>query len=259
MAHLKGKVAWVTGAGSGIGRAGALELAKAGAHAVLSGRREAALKESAALIKKAKGSAEVVVLDVSDMKAVDKAAAAIVRKHKRVDILVNSAGLNVPNRAFVDVRPEGWREVIDVNLNGTMYCVMAVLPRMRTQQDGVIINVSSWAGKFIGKLTGPAYNASKFGVVALTETINAEECGNGIRACALCPAEVATPIMDRRPVPPSKQDRARMLQEEDLGKTILFVASMPPRVCVNEIIISPTHNRGYLGGFESNRPPAAHN
>jgi NADP-dependent 3-hydroxy acid dehydrogenase YdfG len=257
VAHLKGKVAWVTGAGSGIGRAGALELAKAGAHVVLSGRREAALKETATLIKKAKGSAEIAVLDVADMEAVDKVAAGIVRKHKRIDILVNSAGLNVPNRAFADVRPADWHEVVDVNLHGTMYCVMAVLPRMRTQRDGIIINVSSWAGKFIGKLTGPAYNAAKFGVVALTETINAEECGNGIRACALCPAEVATPIMDRRPNPPSKEDRARMLQEEDLGRTILFVAAMPARVCVNEIIISPTHNRGYLGGFESNRPPAA--
>ncbi len=256
LANLKGKVAWVTGAGTGIGRAGAIELAKAGAHVVLSGRRPETLKETAALIKKAKGSSEIAVLDVADMKAVDEVAAGIIKKHKRIDILVNSAGLNIPQRAFADLRPEGWREVIDINLHGTMYCVMAVLPRMRTQQDGLIINVSSWAGKFIGKLTGPAYNASKFGVVALTETINAEECGNGIRACALCPAEVATPIMDRRPVPPSKEDRGRMLQEEDLGKTILFAASLPPRACVNEIIISPTHNRSYLGGFESNRPAA---
>jgi NADP-dependent 3-hydroxy acid dehydrogenase YdfG len=256
VSNLKGKIAWVTGAGTGIGRAGAIELARAGAHVVLSGRRAETLKETAALIKKAKGTSEIAVLDVADMQAVDKVAAGIVKKHKRIDILVNSAGINVPHRAFADVQPEGWKQVIDINLHGTMYCVMAVLPRMRTQQDGLIINVSSWAGKFIGKLTGPAYNASKFGVVALTETINAEECGNGIRACALCPAEVATPIMDRRPVPPSKEDRGRMLQEEDLGKTILFVASLPARACVNEIIISPTHNRGYLGGFESNRPAA---
>ena len=91
-------------------------------------------------------------------------------------------------------------------------------------------------------------------LVGLTETINAEEGANGIRACCICPAEVATPIMDRRPVPPSKEDRARMLQEEDLGATIAFVASLPPRACINEIIISPTWNRSYVGGFESNRP-----
>lgn len=254
MAALKGKVAWVTGAGTGIGKAGAIDLARAGAHVVLSGRREDALRETAKAIAKAKGKCSVVPLDVSDRKAVDKAAAAILKQHKRIDILVNSAGLNIPQRAFLDVKPEGWDQVIDINLNGTMYCVLAVLPQMRKRQDGVIINVSSWAGKYIGKVTGPAYNASKFGVVALTETINAEEGANGIRACCVCPGEVATPIMDRRPVPPSKEERARMLQEEDLGATIAFVAAMPARACINEIIISPTWNRSYVGGFESNRP-----
>lgn len=254
MAGLNGKIAWVTGAGTGIGRAGAIDLAKAGAHVVLSGRSESTLKETAKRIVRAKGKCSVMPLDVSDRKSVDKAAAEILKQHKRIDILVNSAGLNIPKRSFLDVEPAGWDQVININLNGTMYCVMAVLPQMRKRKDGLIINVSSWAGKYIGKVTGPAYNASKFGVSALTETINAEEGGNGIRACCICPGEVATPIMDRRPVPPNKDERARMLQEEDLGATIAFVASLPPRACINEIIISPTWNRSYVGGFESNRP-----
>ena len=80
----------------------------------------------------------------------------------------------------------------------------------------------------------------------MTETINMEECANGIRACAICPAEVATPIMDRRPVPPSAQDRARMLQAEDLGSAIRFVAEMPAHACINQLIISPTWNRMYI-------------
>lgn len=254
MAGLKSKIAWVTGAGTGIGRAGAIDLAKAGAHVILSGRSESTLRETAKRIAKVKGKCRVMPLDVSDRNAVDKVAAEIFKQHKRVDILVNSAGLNIPRRSFLDVEASGWDQVVNINLNGTMYCVMAVLPQMRRRKDGVIINISSWAGKFIGKVTGPAYNASKFGVVGLTETINAEEGANGIRACCICPAEVATPIMDRRPVPPSKEDRARMLQEEDLGATIAFVASLPPRACINEIIISPTWNRSYVGGFESNRP-----
>jgi NADP-dependent 3-hydroxy acid dehydrogenase YdfG len=254
MTALKGKIAWVTGAGTGIGRAGAVDLAKAGAYVILSGRSESTLKETAKLIAKAKGKCDVMPLDVSDRKAVDRTAAAILKRHKKIDILVNSAGLNIPKRSFLDVEPAGWDQVIDINLNGTMYCVMAVLPQMRKRKDGLIVNVSSWAGKHIGKVTGPAYNASKFGVSALTETINAEEGGNGIRACCLCPGEVATPIMDRRPVPPSKDERAKMLQEEDLGATIAFVASLPARACINEIIISPTWNRSYVGGFESNRP-----
>ncbi|MGE0152784.1 MAG: SDR family oxidoreductase [Reyranellaceae bacterium] len=254
MAGLKGKIAWVTGAGTGIGRAGAIDLAKAGAHVVLSGRSRNTLEQTARRIARARGKCSVVPLDVSDRQAVERAAAEILKRHKRIDILVNSAGLNVPRRAFVDVSAEGWDQVVGINLNGTMYCVMAVLPQMRKRKDGLIVNVSSWAGKYIGKVTGPAYNASKFGVVALTETINAEEGANGIRACCICPGEVATPIMDRRPVPPSAKERARMLQEEDLGAAIAFVASLPARACVNEIIISPTWNRTYVGGFESNRP-----
>ena len=168
MAGLNGKIAWVTGAGTGIGRAGAIDLAKAGAHVVLSGRSESTLKETAKRIVRAKGKCSVMPLDVSDRKSVDKAAAEILKQHKRIDILVNSAGLNIPKRSFLDVEPAGWDQVININLNGTMYCVMAVLPQMRKRKDGLIINVSSWAGKYIGKVTGPAYNASKFGVSALS-------------------------------------------------------------------------------------------
>lgn len=253
-AGAKGKIVWVTGAGSGIGKAGAIALAAAGAHVVLSGRSEATLKRTAQAIARSGGKCSIVPLDVSDNGAVQAAVAAIVKRHRRIDILVNSAGLNVPNRALPDLTAAAWEQVIDINLNGTMYCVMAVLPQMRQRRDGLIINVSSWAGKFISRFTGSAYNASKFAVSALTETINVEESINGIRACCLCPGEVATPIMDRRPVPPSRQERDRMLQEEDLGATIAFVASLPARACVNEIIISPTWNRTYVGGFEPNRP-----
>ena len=80
---------------------------------------------------------------------------------------------------------------------------------MRGRKDGLVINISSWAGRYTLAMAGAAYNASKHAVVALTETINMEECVNGIRACAICPAEVATPILDRRPVPPSPPPIAR--------------------------------------------------
>jgi NADP-dependent 3-hydroxy acid dehydrogenase YdfG len=116
-----------------------------------------------------------------------------------------------------------------------------------------VINLSSWAGVYHAALTGAAYNASKHAVIAMTETINMEECTHGIRACAICPAEVATPIMDRRPVPPSAEDRAKMLQPEDLGRTIRFVAELPPHACVNQIIISPTWNRIYVGVADPTR------
>jgi NADP-dependent 3-hydroxy acid dehydrogenase YdfG len=247
---LEGKVAWITGAGTGIGLAGAQALAQAGAVVVMSGRRGDVLEREAGEIRKSGVNAEVEPLDVSDHEQVGRVAAAILRRHGRVDILVNSAGLNVTNRYWRNQTLEGWDEVIGVNLDGSFYTTLAVLPAMRTQRDGVVINVSSWAGVYHAQLTGAAYNASKHAVIAMTETINMEECANGIRACAICPAEVATPILERRPVPPSAEERARMLQPDDLGRTIRFVAEMPPHACINQIIISPTHNRIYVGGLE---------
>ena len=124
---------------------------------------------------------------------------------------------------------------------------------MRAQRDGLIVNVSSWAGRYASSLTGPAYNATKRAVIALTESINMEECTHGIRACSILPGEVATPILDKRPVPPSIGRRARMAQPEDLGQAILFVATMPARTCVNELIITPTLNRFYTGELETPR------
>ncbi len=246
MTTLNGKVAWITGAGSGIGLAGARALAQAGAVVVMSGRRHDVLAAEAAQINAEGGAAEIEVLDVADAGAVKQVAEAILARHGRVDILLNSAGLNSPQRFWKDQTVQGWREVVGINLDGSYYTIHAVLPTMRARKDGLIINVSSWAGVFHPKLTGAAYNGSKHAITAMTETINMEEGVNGIRACAVCPAEVATPILDRRPVPPSAQDRARMLQPQDLGATLRFIAELPAHVCLNQLIISPTWNRMYI-------------
>jgi NADP-dependent 3-hydroxy acid dehydrogenase YdfG len=246
MSDNRKRVAWITGGGSGIGLAGAQALAQAGWTVVISGRRREVIDEAAAAIVKAGGAAEAMPLDVASAEDAEKVARAIVAKHGRIDLLVNSAGLNVPKRSWEEVTVEGWNKVVDVNLNGLMYCIRAVLPTMRAQKDGCIINVASWAGRHVSKLTGPAYTATKHAVLALTHSFNMEEFRNGLRACCLSPGEVATPIMKLRPVPPSAEDMARMLQPEDLGRTIAFVASMPPHACVNEILISPTWNRGFV-------------
>ena len=245
---LKGKIAWVTGGGSGIGRAGAEELAAAGATVIVSGRRAAELEEVRQAVAAKGGIAEAQPLDVTDKLAVAKLGADILKRHGRVEILVNSAGMNVPNRFFKNLTPESFDSVISANLQGSLNTIAAVLPSMRERKDGLVINISSWAGRFAHLLTGPAYNAAKHGVVAMTLTLNMEECVNGIRACVICPGEVATPILRHRPKPPSAAEQARMLQAEDLGRTIRFVAEMPPRVCLNEIVISPTWNRLWLGG-----------
>jgi NAD(P)-dependent dehydrogenase (short-subunit alcohol dehydrogenase family) len=244
--ELKGKVAWITGGGSGIGLAGAIEFQKLGATVVVSGRTEATLKDALKQVK-----AESVVCDVAQKDQVATAAAEIERRHGRIDILVNSAGINLPKRSFRDVSNEGWDQIVAVNLSGMFYCVQAALPGMRARKDGLIINISSWAGRYASVLTGPGYNSTKHAVVSLTESINLEECANGIRATSVLPGEAATPILEKRPVPPSPEVRAKMLQPEDLGRTLAFIATLPARVCINELIISPTWNRFLLGGLEA--------
>ena len=242
---LKGKVAWITGGGSGIGLAAAQELKRAGATVVISGRSAKTLRHP---------GLESIALDVSDRKAVSKVATSILEKHGRIDILVNSAGINLPKRNFRNVSAEGWDEIVGINLSGTFYPCHAVLPAMRKEKQGLIINIASWFGRYPNELGGPGYNASKRAVIALTETINIEEAANGIRATSILPGEVATPILEKRPVPPPQSERVRMLQAEDLGKTVLFIATLPTRACVNEIVISPTWNRFILGGLEAPKP-----
>jgi NADP-dependent 3-hydroxy acid dehydrogenase YdfG len=240
------RVAWVTGGGSGIGEAGAEALAADGWTVVVSGRRKDALDAVVARIAKSGGNAEATALDVSVAADVEKVAEQILAKHGRIDLLVNSAGVNVPKRRWADMELEGWNQLVDINLNGVLYCMRAVLPAMRKQKDGCIINVASWAGRHVSKMPGPAYTTTKHAVLALTHSFNMDECVNGLRACCLSPGEVATPILKLRPVVPSDEEQAKMLQPEDLGRTIAFVASMPPRVCMNEILISPTWNRGFI-------------
>jgi NADP-dependent 3-hydroxy acid dehydrogenase YdfG len=250
---LQGKVAWLTGAGSGIGRAGAQTLAEAGATVIVSGRTREGLDETVELVTEAGGRAEAVTLDVADKAAVARVGAEIAARHGGVDILVNSAGLNLSTRLWRDMTPDSFDHIVRINLNGALYCIHAVLPAMRARKSGLVINISSWAGRFEEYLTGPADNASKTALAALTTSLNDEECVNGIRACCIFPGEVATPILRHRPVPPSQEEVDRMLQAEDLGKTIRFVAEMPPRVCINEIIVTPTWNRFFIGGADMAR------
>jgi len=246
MTLLTGKTAWITGGGGGIGEASAKALSEAGAHVVLSGRRAEEIERVAAEIAAVGGSAEALTLDVCDAEAVEAAAAELEARHGGVDILVANAGMNVPNRSGDKITMEDFARVVDVNVNGVMNTTLGVLPHMRRVGGGTVIMISSWAGRHASKLTGPAYNASKHAVVALSHSINQEEAANGIRCTVIMPGEVATPILDKRPRPPSAEERAKMLQPEDLGRVVRFVAESPSHVNLNEILISPTHNRLFV-------------
>ena len=250
--RLKNKIAWVTGAGSGIGRAAAIALAQEGATVVVSGRRKALLEEVAAEIEGKGGTAVVKAGDLTSAAAAAQIADEIRSKFGRLDILVNNAGVNIARRSLAQLDAEGADQVLDGNLSNAFYCVIAALPIMRAQKDGVLIHTASMAGRSIGRLSGAAYSAAKHGVVALSHSINCEECVNGIRSTAVCPGEVATPILDQRPVPVSAQDRARMLQSEDVADLIRYVATLPAHICLNEVWITPTWNRGYVAALNRN-------
>lgn len=243
MRNLKDKVAWITGAGTGIGEAAAVALSALGMHVVLSGRREEKLAEVA---DRTNARGVVKPLDVADRDAVELVAAQIIDQFGCVDVLVNSAGINIKRRNWHNVSLDDWDRVIRIDLDGSFYCVKAVLPTMIKQGDGLIVNISSWAGKHVSMVTGPAYTAAKHAMNAMNESINMEAGLHGVRACAICPGEVATPILDNRPIPVSEDDRARMVQSEDCGEIVAFLAQLPAHVCINELTVSPTWNRGYV-------------
>jgi NADP-dependent 3-hydroxy acid dehydrogenase YdfG len=252
MQKLTGKVAWVTGAGTGIGEAGAVALAQEGMTVVLSGRRTGLLQAVAQRINAAAaGKARVEPADLSKKGEVRKIAEAIQADLGRLDVVVNNAGANIPERAWRNLTADGIDTLIQGNLTSAFYVVAAVLPIMRAQGDGLFIHTASWAGRFIGPVSGPGYTAAKHGMVAMSHTINLEECMHGIRSCVVCPGEVATPILKARPIPETAETMARMLQPEDMGELIAFVARQPAHVCINEVLISPTYNRGYIGTMKA--------
>jgi NADP-dependent 3-hydroxy acid dehydrogenase YdfG len=247
---LDGKIAWVTGAGSGIGEAAAFALADEGAIVVLTGRRKEPLQVVARSIQERGGEAVVEAADLTKASDVDAVAQRIVSKFSRLDILVNNAGVNIVDRTWKKISPDGIDALVHGNLSSAFYCARAVLPAMRAQGGGQLIHTASMAGRNIGGLSGPGYTAAKHAVVAMSHSINMEECVNGIRSTVVCPGEVNTPILKNRPNPLSEQDLARMLQPEHCGDLIRYLACLPPGVTINEIWITPTWNRGYVAALD---------
>jgi NADP-dependent 3-hydroxy acid dehydrogenase YdfG len=246
---LLNKIVWVTGAGSGIGEAAALTLAKAGGAVVLTGRRREPLETVAHRIRAEGGTTHVEPGDLMDPDAVKRIGAAINDKIGRLDILVNNAGVNINDRHWDKLTPENAKLMIDGNLAAAAQCVTVALPLMRAQQDGLIIHTASMAGRFIGGFPGPLYTAAKHGVVAMSHSINMQECVNGIRSCVFLPGEVATPILDQRPNPVGPEERARMVQPQDCADLILYIALLPKRLTMNEVMLSPTWNRAYVAAI----------
>ena len=247
--QLTGKIAWVTGAGSGIGEAAALALAAEGATVILTGRRLEPLEDVARRINQT-GVAHVQQADLTDKDQVRRVGAYIKATFDRLDILVNNAGVNIVDRHWDKLTPESIEYMVNGNLTGALFCVTVALPFMRAQQDGLIIHTASMAGRFIGGVSGPVYVAAKHGIVAMSHGLNMQECVNGIRSTVFLPGEVATPILDKRPNPVGPEVRARMVQPADCGDLIRYIALLPKHVVMNEVHLAPTWNRGYVANIQ---------
>lgn len=229
------KTAVVTGAGSGVGREVARRLLREGWTVALVGRREAALKESA----ENSDRALVCVCDVGKPADVESMAKKVLVTFPCVDVLVNAAGNNIPRRAMDVLSVEDFQSLIDTNLTGSFLCARAFLPGMRKQQRGTIVNVVSDAGLQASPKGGAAYAASKFGQRGLTQAILAEERGRGIRACAIHPGDIDTPLLDKRPEPPLAEARKRMLKPEDVAACVILAINLPPHAVVEELLVRP--------------------
>jgi NAD(P)-dependent dehydrogenase (short-subunit alcohol dehydrogenase family) len=232
------RVAVVTGAGSGVGQAVALKLSEAGWEVVVLGRTVKNLQET---VGRAHGPGHVwaVRCDVADRAAVRRMAAEVIAKHGAVEVLVNAAGTNVPQRALEVLSDEDYQQMIDVNMNGAYWCVQAFLPGMRERGRGTIVNVISDAALAASPKAGPGYVMSKFGLRGLTQAINAEERGRGVRACSLLPGDIDTPLLEKRPSPPPAEARAKMLRPEDVAECAMLAINLPPRAIVEELLVRP--------------------
>ena len=230
---------WLTGAGSGMGRASAVAAARAGWQVALSGRRREVLGEVAAQIEAHGGTALVVPLDVTDPEAVAAAAALIKQELGEVDAVVLSAGLNAKHRAWSDQDLTEFTAITGTNLLGPVAVIDVVLPGMRERRRGTVVLVSSFAGWRTSPSAGVAYSATKTALGPLTEILNLQENHHGIRACHLCPGDVDSDFLEQRPEVPGDADRALMLTAEDVARTVMFVLESPQNVVINELVVTP--------------------
>ena len=240
---LDGKVCIITGGGSGIGRSTALMMAGAGAKVVLVGRTASKVEQVQKEIESAGGTATASSLDVADREAGLQLAKDVLAELGQVDVLLNNAGHSSKHRMLMTTTPEELRSVIDSNLIGTIYLSQAVMPSMLERGEGTIINVSSLAGVTPGLLAGMAYSAAKAAVINFTSFLNAEFKNTGVRASVVIPGEVDTPILDGRPVNPSRDARDTMVTPEDAAEVITLIAGLPQRTCIPELVIRPTYMR----------------
>jgi NAD(P)-dependent dehydrogenase (short-subunit alcohol dehydrogenase family) len=237
---LNGKIVLVIGGAGGIGLGIARALAAEGCRVALADTNKEALADA---VKTAGGEFPCVsrVCDITDREQVSKLFEWLDSELGPVDILVNSAGINIGDRMMSNINPDDFDRVMKINTTGTFNCIYAALPVMRRQGSGLIVNIVSLAGKRAMLLAGMPYCVSKFATGALGTFVNLEESANGVKVTNIYPGETNTPIIDKRPSPPPPEKRDKMLQPEDIAACVVTIAKLPPRAVVPELIITPPH------------------
>ncbi len=240
---LQEKTCLITGAGSGIGRATAILFASEGANVYLAGRTLSKVEAVCGEIEEAGGRAAAFCVDVADREGVFGVVKDIEGERGAVDVLVNNAGHSSPHRRLLSTPPEDIASVVDSNLIGTIYCTQAVMPAMLERDSGTIINVSSLAGVTPGLLGGMIYSAVKAAVINFTGHLNEEFKSTNVRASVVIPGEITTPLLDKRPVPPSADARRTMPGPDDVAEAIALIAGLPQNSSIPELVIRPTYQR----------------
>lgn len=241
--RLDGKIALVTGASSGLGKATALAFAREGATVVVSARRADEIENTARIIREEGGRALALVTDVSSPSQVEKMVNTTVSTYGRIDVAFNNAGVFDPEGLVHEINEELWDKLINTNLKGTWLCMKAELHHMLEQGCGAIINMSSTAG-LAGWSDNPIYSASKHGVIGLTRSAALQYAPQGIRINAICPAFTQIEAMDAiLAVDPQAGEQmqstiplGRIGQKEEVAEAVLWLASDAASFCVGHAL-----------------------
>ena len=239
MSQLTDKVVAITGGGTGIGAGIAKVLAEAGYQVTVGGRRLEPLQQLAESVA-SQHPIRTHLIDVAEPDSIEAFFADVRTNVGEVEILVNSAGINIQKRTMAEMVPEDWDRVMAINATGAYRCMHQVLPSMRARQDGLVVNISSVAGKRAISLGGVVYCASKFAMTALGTAVSNEVRDEGVRITNVYPGEVNTPILDKRPTPVSQEHKESILQPEDIAAVVKTICELPPRANVPEIVVKPT-------------------
>ena len=243
---LDGRIALVTGGGTGIGRAAAIALADRGATVIVVGRRQEPLDEVVTLIG---DSASAITADLADPDDTERLAREVLAQHGHVDILINNAGFSSKVRSPRYTSADEWRAVMDVNTLGPMVLTRELLPAMSAQGSGDVVLVSSLAAHRPNIMAGVAYSAAKAAARAYMQVLAEEVRADGIRCITVFPGEVDTPILDNRPLPPDADARATMMMPEDIADTIVLAVSLPRRTSMTEVTLAATQPRDMRDDF----------